>query len=218
MTTKRVVATLVALSLLLAMPPGGGVAHAQLSQLLCPLFHSKLDAALHDRVHNAAGSARVQTIIRTPQNGLDALLGLIPFLGGTLRTVHRSISALTLETTVGALSTLGALPGVLSMSLDAPLLESRSLAPGDVLANRAALDGTAGSVTHLRETLGLDDRWTGAGVGVAVIDSGLQPQGGFAGRVRYFRDFTGTNSQLQDDFGHGTHVSGLIGGACRSSS
>ena len=82
-------------------------------------------------------------------------------------------------------------PSILSISIDAPLLEARSLAPGGVLAKRATEPGTAGSVTHLRETLGLDGRWTGAGVGVAVIDSGLQPQAGFAGRIRAFRDFTG---------------------------
>src|SRR4051794_718980 len=106
MTFKRVVATLVALSLLLAVPPGGGGAHAQLTQLLCPLFHSKLDAALHDRVHNASGSTRLGTVLSTPPGGLDSLLGLLPLLGIQLRTIHRSISALTVDISVSTVATL----------------------------------------------------------------------------------------------------------------
>ena len=213
MTRKRIVATIVALTSLLVAPPGRGVARAQLTTLTCPLFHAKLDAAVHDRIHNAPATTRIQTIVRTPLGGLDAVVNVVPLLGARIDAVHTGISALTLDIAVGSLATLASLSGVMSISLDAPLTESRSLAPGDVLAARAASDGTGGSVTHLRETLGLDDRWTGAGVGVAVIDSGLQPQSGFAGRVRDFRDFTGSNGTVRDDFGHGTHVAGLIGGA-----
>ena len=212
MTAQRF-ATIVALASLLVGPPGRIVVRAQLTTLLCPAFHSKLDAALHHRIHNASASTRVQAIVRTPLGGLDSLLSLVPLLGASIHAIHTGISAVTLDIAVGSLGTLASLPGVMSISLDAPMTESRSLAPGDVLAARAAVDGAAESVTHLRETLGLDDRWTGAGVGVAVIDSGLQPQSGFAGRVRDFRDFTGGGGTLQDEFGHGTHVSGLIGGA-----
>src|SRR5688572_13426601 len=43
----------------------------------------------------------------------------------------------------------------------------------------------------LRATLGIDTRWTGRGVGVAVIDSGLEMSAEFQGRVNAFYDFTG---------------------------
>src|SRR6185503_7993409 len=43
----------------------------------------------------------------------------------------------------------------------------------------------------LRQTLGLgNSRWTGRGVGVAVIDSGLEMSEEFSGRVTAFFDFT----------------------------
>ena len=55
----------------------------------------------------------------------------------------------------------------------------------------------------------------GTGVGVAIIDSGIAPSGDFTGRITGFYDFThgadGASVAPYDDYGHGTHVAGLIG-------
>lgn len=54
---------------------------------------------------------------------------------------------------------------------------------------------------------------TGLNVGVAVIDSGIAPLPAFGSRITAFYDFT--NGQVlpttpSDEYGHGTHVAGLI--------
>ena len=52
------------------------------------------------------------------------------------------------------------------------------------------------------------------GVGVAIIDSGITPSADFDGRITGFYDFIkggGKSAAPYDDYGHGTHIAGLIG-------
>jgi serine protease AprX len=64
--------------------------------------------------------------------------------------------------------------------------------------------------------------YTGAGIGVAVIDSGVAPWHDDFGasassktgqRVTTFVDFVNGESAKYDDWGHGTHVAGIIAGS-----
>ena len=83
----------------------------------------------------------------------------------------------------------------------------------------ASLTGTALNSTYtLRRTLGIDKATTvgplnGAGITVAVIDSGIYRQADFDNRIVGFVDFTGGVSLTSvDPYGHGTHIAGTIGG------
>lgn len=55
--------------------------------------------------------------------------------------------------------------------------------------------------------------YTGKGITVAVMDTGLFRHGDFKGRVLGFYDVVGGRKECYDDNGHGTHVSGIIGGS-----
>src|SRR5260370_30330417 len=60
-------------------------------------------------------------------------------------------------------------------------------------------------------TFGLD----GSGIGVAVIDSGIadhQDLKSTGRRVRFSVNFVPTESTTDDEFGHGTHIAGIIAG------
>ena len=56
---------------------------------------------------------------------------------------------------------------------------------------------------------------TGKGIGVAVVDTGISLHKDFVediNRVVAFKDFINKRADPYDDNGHGTHVSGIIGG------
>jgi serine protease AprX len=172
------------------------------AQFGTPSWLSKLDPILQPRAALLTGRSPV--IVRVVDGGALSLVStLVTTLGGALGPTLPAINGIAADLPNLALGLLAGNPLVARLSFDRPVV--------------GALDRTAPTVgaTSVREALGYD----GAGVGVAVIDSGITPwhddladANGSAQRVDRFVDFVGGRAIPYDDYGHGTHVAGIIAG------
>lgn len=70
-------------------------------------------------------------------------------------------------------------------------------------------------------TLGVDKMWdqgyTGKGVAIAIVDTGIYPHPDFEGRIVGFHDAINGKTEAYDDQGHGTHVAGDAAGTGKAS-
>jgi serine protease AprX len=162
---------------------------------------SKLDPLLQHRLTVPTGRSKV--IVRVVSGAsLDPVVAIVTNGGGTPGRALPVIEALAAEVPHALLPTLAGSPLVQRLSLDRVIV--------------GALDFTG-------PTVGAPSVWPsgfdGTGVGVAVIDSGitswhddLRDSSDGAQRVDEFVDFVNGRVSPYDDYGHGTHVSGIIAG------
>ncbi|HEY7055259.1 MAG TPA: S8 family peptidase [Vicinamibacterales bacterium] len=190
----------------------------------------KLDNHLRAAVDGGASTPQ-RVIIRTRPTDWSVVRRGLASRGDRIVADHESISALTAVVSPEDLDGLVDQDAILSVSTDAvvhakllggllggvlKLVGGLVKVVGSVLLpNGADTEGPAVPPAVLRETLGLTGSGSGRGVGVAVIDSGLEMSPEFQGRVRAFYDFTrgGIATTPFDDYGHGTHIAGTIGGS-----
>ena len=154
---------------------------------------ARLGADLEE--HLAAGSQAIDVIVHGTRAEIDALAARY-----SLRVKRYLRSGAVLRVTAGQLAALREDAGVDHLSSD---LRIRSVA--DVTAVTIGADQVwAGSG-------GDGDGLSGAGIGVAVIDSGVDRRHeALRNRVAVSVDFIGGDGG--DRFGHGTHVAAIIAG------
>jgi len=127
---------------------------------------------------------------------------LVSLLGGTVKRSLPLLNAKVIDLPNAALEALVADPSVARVSVDRRVVGS--------MERTGATIGAAA----VRQELGLD----GTGVGIAVIDSGIaawhDDLASAAGgqRVTQFVDLVNGWQTSYDDYGHGTHVAGIIAG------
>jgi serine protease AprX len=147
---------------------------------------------------------------------------------GTSRVIISAADATQLPEVAAAIERGGgtrgrALPIIDAYVADMPNPSLAGLANNPAISH-IALDRFAGSTmertgatigaTAVREAFGYD----GTGIGIAVIDSGITAWhddltgGGSRQRVDAFVDFVNGGTSAYDDYGHGTHVAGIIAG------
>ena len=162
---------------------------------------AKMDLAVRARSRARPGrQTHSRVILRTVDGrpasqliqSVDGIAGrYFPWLGGQVAIVPNE-----------ALDDLASRPEIAAVSLDRPV--------------RGTMDRTTTAIgaRWVAEHLGV----TGSGIGVAMVDSGVNPwHEDLDGRVVHFADFVNAQRFAYDDYGHGTHVAGIIAASGRAS-
>src|ERR1035437_1107795 len=168
---------------------------------------SELSGLLAKARQGSAKGQTVKVIVQYRQVPTAAHYATMQGRGGRLQSKLHMIKGAAFTIPVSALAALEADPEIASVTIDHPMNVMDDLTNGATGVQAAWTSG-----------------YTGAGVGVAVIDSGINDShpdlwnsSGTTSRVVYHQDFTGTattnsNGAQYDLYGHGTHVAGIIGG------
>jgi serine protease AprX len=158
---------------------------------------AKLDRELRYRASAPRGTSRVIVRMNAGLSARDAD-AVIRSLRGTVGRRLAAGGGQVADMPDTALGALARLPGVSGVSLDRRV--------------QGTLERTGATVgaTWVQDLLGLD----GTGIGIAVIDSGVANWHDDLGssRVMRFVDFVNFQTAAYDDYGHGTHVAGIIAG------
>src|SRR4051795_8967397 len=163
-----------------------------------------------------APALRVEVVVTGLTGAGTAVADAVTAVGGRVTAVLGVVDGVAADVPAAAVETLRHAPGVRSVSADARgRLQGVDPALGyDVGADEGSLYDVA-QVTHAKDAW--TKGWTGKGVDVALIDSGVAPVPGLtSGNVIQGPDlsFESQDPMLvhKDTFGHGTHMGSIIAG------
>ena len=169
-----------------------GAAHAQPPP--------KMGRLLHQRVALDTGWSDI-IVEGTDAGAMQEIAPVIQRFGGVRGRSLSIINGMAVRLPNQAIAALASHPRV------------KYLSPDRVVLGAMERTGANVGATAARQDFGYD----GAGIGVAVIDSGaawhddLSANGG-PQRVVHFVDYVNAHKNQYDDHGHGTHVAGIIAG------
>jgi serine protease AprX len=174
------------------------------------------DSKISPDLRGYSGSSQVQVIVQYApgaQLNCGGLLGpLVCVLGDVLKLGGTVLNSLPLVN--GLVASLDG-NGIVSLSNQSNVIYISKDRPVNLLMDTAS--------AAVNAPVAWKSNYTGSGIGVAVIDSGVNSHRDLNGtgllsssRVVYNKSFLSTSSAA-DQYGHGTHIAGLIAGNGASS-
>ena len=160
-----------------------------------------------------AGTPAVRVIVTVAPGSQSFADRDITEAGGQVLEHIQLINASVASVPAGAVGWLAEQPGIEDVTPDGQVqLSSSSYSPTT----------DPGSMYSVEHSLGVDQAWqegyTGAGVGVALIDTGVSPVEGLAGNGQVINgpdlsfDNGSASIRYLDAYGHGTFMAGIIAG------
>lgn len=170
----------------------------------CLLLSTGLASAQTSKIapdlQNLLGNLLSTTNVVIQYNSTPTLLNVTKLLslGGVINAQYVSIPAIAVKLPVAVVSLLALDPSIAYISPDRPVAGTLDLTTAAVNADVAFQAG-----------------YTGSGIGIAIVDSGIYSHPDLASKVVYRQSFNGGVNF--DDYGHGTHVAGIAAGSGASS-
>ncbi|MCJ7625836.1 MAG: S8 family peptidase [Anaerolineaceae bacterium] len=190
--------TIVAIGPATIITVGGSIVHPLIAQMAA----ETPDQMLRVIVQKADTSSQVESLVEQ--------------LGGEVISDLYIINAIIAEISAADAIKLGANPAVRWVSLDAAVESTSRSGDKPQPANQVSLPPN-----YFLETLNVQPVWDmgyhGEGIGVAVIDSGIFTDRDFSitvgkPKIRIVAEVNLNGEKTSDEYGHGTHVAGILGG------
>jgi serine protease AprX len=176
------------------------------NQLVLPLVGSLLSADLLQLVVSGSNDP-VRAIVRGDVNAIQTAAAR-----DGIKVIRVLADLVVVEALPSQLDALQSVAGILSISLDNLVRPTMTVSDRALAADQARA-GSGGLLGALLGTQAVN----GKGVGVAIVDSGIASHSALSGKVVAAVNFATGESSVADEFGHGTHIAGIIAGSPSSS-